>query len=46
MERDDSEMGWLIMIIVVGAPIFDRIHRRLTDLEQEVKTLKGMIEQR
>ncbi|WP_274379952.1 hypothetical protein [Paenisporosarcina cavernae] len=33
-------MGWLILIVVAYAPIFYRIHRRLSLLENEVSRLE------
>lgn len=34
-------MGWMIILVIAYLPIFYRIHKRLDELEKEVKRLKG-----
>ncbi len=34
-------MGWALLVVIAYLPIIYRIHKRLDDLENEVKRLKG-----
>jgi len=33
-------MGWVVLVVIAYLPIVYRIHKRLNDLEDEVKRLK------
>lgn len=34
-------MEWILLVLIAYTPIIFRIHKRLNDLEKEVKRLKG-----
>jgi hypothetical protein len=40
-EKGGIHDGWAILIAIAYLPIIYKIHMRLTDLEDEVSTLKG-----
>lgn len=38
--KGESNMAWLVIVMLTYLPIFYRIHKRLDYLEEEVKWLK------
>ena len=37
-------LGWVLIIVIAYMPIFYRIHRRLNELEDEMRRLKEVFE--
>jgi len=36
-------LGWMLLLVAAYLPIFYRIHRRLNELEDEVRKLKEIL---